>query len=181
MIDFIYKLYKEIQNIKQENLKEEYFTLLEKHNIDILNFLFYKAHNITFDDDKSRESKQRIYQDKFKKDLINLYGNKCILSKTSIYEACHIIPFCISNYTDKYNKYNGLLLKADLHILFDKYIFSINPETLKVEFDKEFLNNENNFNEYKKYDGVKINLVNNKTLINNIYDHYNTFLTKNIN
>lgn len=179
MIEFINNLYIQIQNIKKEKLEKEYFRLMENYNIDILNFLFFKVHNIIFNDDKYNQIKTRIHQEKFKKELNKLYNNQCILSKVSVCEACHIIPFCISEYGDKYDKYNGLLLKADLHVLFDEYKFSINPETFTVEFDKNFFNNQNDFNEYNKYNNLKVNLENNKTLINNLSEHYNTFLNKN--
>ena len=45
-------------------------------------------------------------------------------------EACHIIPFSESN---NFDIDNGLLLNSNLHKLFDKYYWSINPETLCIE------------------------------------------------
>jgi predicted restriction endonuclease len=45
-------------------------------------------------------------------------------------EACHIKPFYLSNNDEKYDIYNGLLMDASFHKLFDTYIISIDPLTL---------------------------------------------------
>lgn len=49
----------------------------------------------------------------------------------------HIKEFskCLTN-NEKYDINNGILLCKNMHSLFDKYYFSINPETFMVEVDK---------------------------------------------
>lgn len=76
-----------------------------------------------------------IAQDMYRKAIINRY-KKCIISNMNIEvcEACHIIPFSESN---NFDINNGLLLNSNLHKLFDKYYWSINPETLCVEVSKK--------------------------------------------
>jgi predicted restriction endonuclease len=44
-------------------------------------------------------------------------------------EAAHIIPYCE---TENNHPSNGLLLRADLHTLFDLDLIAINPETMQV-------------------------------------------------
>jgi hypothetical protein len=179
MIDFIYKLFEKIKKIDKNNLKSEYFELMKTNSIDILKFLFLKVHNIIFDDNQYYKQIKRIHQSKFKKELIELYGNKCIVSGVTIFQACHIKPFSKCDFVNKYDKYNGILLKADLHELFDDYIFSINPDTFTVEFNNDFFENNQNFKEYGRFNNFKLNLEDNDTLKCNILEHYNTFINKN--
>lgn len=179
MIDFINELFKKIKEIKKEKIKQQYFELMEIYNIDILRFLFLQAHNIIFDDEQYYKQIKRIYQSKFRNELSELYGNKCIVSKVSNFQACHIQPFSKCDFSNKYDKYNGILLKADLHELFDNYIFSINPDTFIIEFNYKFWNDENNSKEYKRFDGLKLNLENNEILKRNLLEHYNLFINKN--
>jgi hypothetical protein len=80
---------------------------------------------------------------------------------------------------NRYDKYNGLLLRADLHVLFDNYTFSINPDTFIIEFDKDFFILTNDITEYKKFDGMKININFNEKVKINLMEHYNDFINKN--
>ena len=45
----------------------------------------------------------------------------------------HIIPFSQSKDDEKYNINNGIVLRDDIHTLFDKREIKINPYTLCVE------------------------------------------------
>ena len=67
--------------------------------------------------------------------LLKAYGNKCCISghgPTNVLEACHIVPHRTSgnNQLD-----NALLLRSDLHCLFDDGLIKINPKTYKIEID----------------------------------------------
>ena len=46
-------------------------------------------------------------------------------------EAAHIIPY---SETENNHPSNGLLLRADIHTLFDLNLIAINPETMQVRF-----------------------------------------------
>ena len=79
-----------------------------------------------------RSIKERRGQDSFRKKLIRRYGPNCMVSRCNlldIVEAAHIWPYHgpVDNHPD-----NGLLLRADLHTLFDLDLMGINPETYKV-------------------------------------------------
>lgn len=72
-------------------------------------------------------------QKKFKRQLIQAYGGRCSITGCSVepvLEAAHIIPY-LGAKTD--HPSNGLLLRADIHNLFDSHYLTIHPETLKVE------------------------------------------------
>lgn len=85
---------------------------------------------------KSREEvKERILtsiarrqgQPKFRKDLLNVYNYRCAVTECDAeeaLEAAHIIPYCE---TEDHAIYNGLLLRADIHTLFDLNLIAIAP------------------------------------------------------
>jgi hypothetical protein len=171
-------LYNQIIIIKKNDLSIKFLEMLDSYNNDILNYYFYLIHNFIFDYDTHKEKIIRICQKKFRNELIVLYDKKCIISGVSNFEACHIEPFCDSDLDNKYNKYNGILLRSDLHSLFDKYIFSINPNTLQIEFNANFLNNEADYNVYNQYNNLKIKIISEPKLIENLTKHYNIFSKK---
>ena len=72
-----------------------------------------------------REIVQRRGQPKFRYDLIAAYGGKCAVTGCDVLqalEAAHISPYLgeQSNHVS-----NGLLLRADIHTLFDLNLFAI--------------------------------------------------------
>ena len=174
------KLYDYIITIKKENFYKEYTNLSIEHNFQIVKFIFLEVHNFTIDDDTYKEQLIRINQDKFRKELIKLYDSSCVITKVSKFQACHIIPFSDSEATNKYSKYNGILLKADLHELFDDYIFSIEPNTHQVVFNKDFFNNKFNKEEYERFNNNILNLSDNDELKKNLMAHYNIFLNNKV-
>jgi predicted restriction endonuclease len=82
---------------------------------------------------RAREVVTRPGQRKFKSELMKAYGGCCSITGCSVeavLEAAHIIPY-LGAKTD--HPSNGLLLRVDIHKLFDNYYLSINPHTNKVE------------------------------------------------
>ena len=109
----------------------------------------------------------------FRKNVITSFNNKCALTNitSELCEAAHILPYKYCNKYDKYSKYNGLLLSANMHKAFDKNYFTIDENTCKV---KILFNNILSDN---------INLIDNELHnINNMYikqldrDEYKYFL-----
>ena len=81
-----------------------------------------------------REIKQRRGQRRFRDALRTRYGDTCVVSGCTvvdILEAAHINPY--RNETDNHPS-NGLLLRADLHTLFDLFLMSVDPDSLTVRF-----------------------------------------------
>lgn len=54
-------------------------------------------------------------------------------------EAAHIVPYRGDEYNDSQN---GLLLRADIHTLFDLNLIWIEPETLRVRLDARLMDSE---------------------------------------
>lgn len=174
MILELTEIYNKIKKLEKENLNDEFIKLSKEYDIEIIQFIFFQAHNFIFDENKFKIQLTRALQHKFRNDLIKLY-NRCIITNVSNFEACHIIPFVDTDYHNRYDKYNGILLKPDLHVLFDKFIFSINPETFKVEFIETFFENSANKKEYKRFNNFKLNIQYNEKLQKNLKYHYTLF------
>lgn len=86
-----------------------------------------------------RSIKERRGQTKFRNALIKRYGSRCVVTGCGvleILEAAHITPYRGEAYNDPSN---GLLLRADIHTLFDLNLMWIEPDTYKVVFDDKVL------------------------------------------
>lgn len=71
-------------------------------------------------------------QKKFRDALIKRYGPRCMISDCKlldIIEAAHIVPFKDEK---RHAVANGILLRSDLHTLFDLNLIGINPDTLEI-------------------------------------------------
>lgn len=78
-------------------------------------------------DDLWRERQVRIRrgQDEFRARLLEVYGNRCAVTGTAmpaLLEAAHIVPHAEG---PDYRSSNGLLLRADIHTLYDLHHLSI--------------------------------------------------------
>lgn len=131
-----------------------YKKLIKKYEKSQIDFIMYDTFGYIHKELNTHE--KRMDQNTFRKKLIKRYEN-CIITDTDeqICEACHIIPFTDCSGTDKYDVNNGLLLRSDLHKLFDSKDLKINPDTLTLEFSKKILDNAK-MQKYKKYHGKKI-------------------------
>lgn len=69
------------------------------------------------------------------------------------FEAAHILPYR-GAHTDKIS--NGLLLRVDLHRLFDRQLLAIDPETMDVLLAPCIQESE-----YKKWGGRRLRLPGN--------------------
>ena len=85
---------------------------------------------------------QRRGQKVFRETLMIAYGGQCVISGCSIrdiLEAAHIHPY-LGPHTN--NVTNGLLLRADLHTLFDCGLLTIDPEAMTVRIAQKLLDSE---------------------------------------
>ena len=120
----------------------------------------------------------RDKQNDFRKSLIKKY-TCCIISGTrSEYEieAAHIIPYCEGK-KDIYNfsESNGLLLKSNLHKTFDKFLWSINPDTFCIEVKNISSDILGEINDYKNKKVQQLDETDIK-LKKNLTNHYNKFI-----
>ncbi|MBD2442820.1 pentapeptide repeat-containing protein [Dolichospermum sp. FACHB-1091] len=92
----------------------------------------------------------REKQQEFKEELIKKYGYKCLISGCEIkeiIEAAHIIPY---SKIESHDVANGLLLRVDLHRLFDAHLIAIHPITRKVLISEQIAK------DYQDIRGIKI-------------------------
>ena len=94
-------------------------------------------------------AKVRKGQPLFRSNLMAAYGERCAVTgfgPPEVLEAAHIVPHsdCGINELD-----NGLLLRADIHTLFDAGLLRIAPKTLRVEIDVRLQETP-----YKELEGV---------------------------
>ena len=93
-----------------------------------------------FDPDNEKDARERTErtiikrrgQKDFRDSLISAYGGKCAITACStldVLEAAHIVPYRGAQ-TNKIS--NGLLLRADLHTLFDCKLLAIDPDTKEI-------------------------------------------------
>lgn len=100
-----------------------------------------------------RSIKERRGQAKFRNSLIERYGDRCMVSGCKVLdalEAAHIVPYLGEQYN---HPSNGLLLRADIHTLFDLQLMGIEPGTHKIIFHPDALKGE-----YAGFHGANIEL-----------------------
>ena len=91
--------------------------------------------NLTFSDRRKivlRSIKERRGQQRFRQKLLRALGGECIISGcrlVDLLEAAHIAPYL--GESDNHVS-NGLLLRADLHTLFDLNLLAIDPRLFLV-------------------------------------------------
>ena len=101
-----------------------------------------------------REIVQRQGQPRFRTRLIGAYGGRCAVTKCSVLhvlEAAHISPYR-GEQTNPVT--NGILLRSDIHTLFDLNLLGINPDDdFKVTFAASVLGGT-----YEKLNGTNLRL-----------------------
>jgi len=90
-------------------------------------------------------------QKAFKTKLIKAYEHRCMLSECDVattLQASHICPY---RGVEDHHPANGLLLRNDLHVLFDANLLGIHPRTLKVQLHPSIAHSS-----YAKFKGKKL-------------------------
>jgi hypothetical protein len=99
-----------------------------------------------------RQIRVRRGQQRFRESLRARYRDQCLVTGCTILdllEAAHVIPY--RGAKDNHPE-NGLLLRADIHTLFDLDLLGIHPESLRIEI----VPNLESDPEYQKFAGTKI-------------------------
>lgn len=89
-------------------------------------------------------------QAKFRADLIGAYSGQCAVTGSRIeelLEAAHIVPHAQGT---NYRVSNGLLLRADIHTLYDLYLLSVD-ERYRVHLSKRLI-----LSDYRNYHGAHL-------------------------
>jgi len=88
------------------------------------------------------EIARRQGQSKFRQTLLEAYDYKCAVTgfdAGEALEAAHIIPY---SETENNDPTNGLLLRADIHTLFDLNLLVIHPENLMISLHPSLRNTQ---------------------------------------
>jgi hypothetical protein len=104
-----------------------------------------------------RAIQERMGQPKFRSAVLKAYERKCAISGCDVeeaIEAAHITPFS-GGRSDRLS--NALLLRADLHTLFDLGLLSVNPRRWTVVMNAALRRTE-----YENYHDKKIHLPRDK-------------------
>jgi len=102
---------------------------------------------------------RRQGQPKFRSDLLKAYQGRCAITgfnAEQALEAAHIYPYK-GNDTNKV--WNGLLLRADIHTLFDLYLITVHPETKEIHIAPELKSTS-----YSELHGKKLSLPKDESL-----------------
>lgn len=119
---------------------------------------------------RTQVSVTRPGQGNFRASMLGRYGGECCISGCKVdtlLEAAHIIPYRGDQSDDATN---GLLLRVDLHRLFDAHLITINPATLTVEVAKSVDDAG-----YQAYQGKRIFMYSPKPRILFLESHYQEF------
>lgn len=122
--DDLYEDFKQVVDERSDMQREsgiDWDSEVENHANDLENALRTR---------KKSTSKSRAGQSKFREALIARYDGKCALSGCDVeptLHAAHVLPHTGDTKWDCVD--NGLLLRMDLHSLFDEMLWSIDPES----------------------------------------------------
>ena len=118
-----------IQGFEEELLRPEDAVLPNGDDIEDV----YNPRDIDRRQLVQRQIRERRGQQSFRNSLCKRYGNRCLVTgcKTlDVLEAAHI---CHYRSDDDNNPANGLLLRADIHTLFDLDLLGVEPDRLQVK------------------------------------------------
>lgn len=158
------------RNMSVQSIDKQFFIDIKDGLHDLLENSIYYIDPDTSDQDAANESTDpysptdkderekvnrqitaRRGQPKFRKKLLKRYNSKCCVTGCTILhllEAAHINPY--RGEKDNHPS-NGLLLRADIHTLFDLDMIGIHPEKLTIH-----LNNEIRKDNYEELEGVNL-------------------------
>lgn len=128
--------------------------------------------------DAIAQIKIRRGQPKFRQKLLSFYCKTCIITGCKIIElleAAHIMPH---SRKQDFSLSNGLLLRADIHTLFDLGLIAIEPESKRLKLNKSLMETI----EYANLDdidiGARLNKLNQSYKLNleGLYWRWNIFI-----
>ncbi|WP_214072642.1 HNH endonuclease signature motif containing protein [Mucilaginibacter sp. dw_454] len=106
-------------------------------------------------DFRTGRSYYRPEQSKFRNDLFNRYGEKCMLTGCTVATAIEASHICHYRGPDDNHCENGILLRRDVHSLFDADLLGICPADLTIVLNTELQNTE-----YAEFQGKALDFNN---------------------
>jgi uncharacterized protein YjbI with pentapeptide repeats len=186
-------IWKSIINVKQAIVSDKIMSFILLQNepkTDLADYIEVNGikTSLTFEKAKEQINKSinqrftgRQGQSQFRKALLKAYNGRCVVTGCDIeaaLEAAHIIPYCL---TKDNNILNGLLLRADLHTLFDFNLLVINPETRFVYLNERLQQSDSYRNLHRASFVSPPILINYQPWLDAIrwrHDKYQKFLAK---
>lgn len=175
VIHNIIELTNEIKNICENKTYND----LLNYDVNVVKLILYNIfdnppNEIIAIIDKLEKKENTVRKQEQLRKLVVERDKYCIVSglHPDCCEIAHIHPFCDCNENQKYDQYNVILISAHLHKLFDKYLWSINPNTCKIVVSNKCKINKSY--QISQYDNKKINLPIN--IIPYLQKHYNKFI-----
>jgi ribosomal protein L37AE/L43A len=127
---------------------------------------------------RNRNVRVRIGQQKFRKSLLNKYGEFCAFSGSapqSVLEAAHLYSYATEG---KHEEDGGLLIRRDLHRLFDLGQLAINPATDTIDVNADLLTYQAYAALHRKPISVKISAKMRKWILRHWETHRSAYPSK---
>lgn len=160
----------QISDINKNNISPTHYDISTITNeLEKLEELYYNDEL-----DKTTLSEQRNYQHILRNISLKIY-KCCVITKDAnecILDCAHIKPVTLSTNEEKIDYYNTLLLRSDIHNLFDNLLITINPDTLQIE-----ISNKIKSLNYAQYNKQKIKVYEESKKY--LEFHYKLFLENN--
>lgn len=119
-----------------------------------------------------RSIKLRRGQKEFRDKLIKRFKNTCIITRckiSEILEAAHINPY--RGHNDNHLS-NGILIRADIHTLFDLNLIGIEPNSLTIQISEKLKDSE-----YKTLENKQLKIKQSKLSSEALIKRWENFLT----
>ncbi|QQE66409.1 DNA polymerase III subunit beta [Leptolyngbya sp. BL0902] len=152
---------KEIKAVKSEILRDEESGNIDSEESEDLSLnesdWLDSIEIAALEDEREKDLKLVIIREGqavFREKLLSAYDGRCAITGYSVkdvLEAAHIVP-CLGVKTNHLS--NGLILRSDLHKLFDSFKITVNPDTLTVCVAPDLMNTE-----YHELDGRPLRKV----------------------
>ena len=153
-----------LASVTSENRDDRHFTLKQLSELSpqtTVETLDVALPNDDFIPPSGTDAKDRVMraiairrgQPQFRRDLLTAYDGACAISGTrtsEVLEAAHIVAY---NGRRTNHVQNGLLLRADIHTLFDLGLIRIDPQSYKIAVHDSVQDDQ-----YRRYNGKTLRL-----------------------
>ncbi len=164
--------------VNERTEEEGFFSIIEPNELSTADIQALKDWDLK--DERLRvrvEQIRRKGQDKFRKEIMAAYGGTCAITYVDVPEALQAAH--IDSYRGPKSQVvnNGLLLRSDMHLLYDAHLFTVMPETYRIILSDRLISSD-----YRKYDGAHIAMPSERRLApsdNLLNMHYEQFMVEN--
>lgn len=116
----------------------------------------------------------RIGQADFRRSLLDKYGATCFVSGPQPPEALDAAHLCAYSVSGKHDPFGGILLRKDLHALFDRKMLSFNPSTREIVIGGHLLK----YPQYAVFNRAKPQVALSPKQLHWFQIHFNSFIAQ---